>query len=204
MPVVTASDNGGRYNDVHRQTDDGLVVSVAMGKSLMPLVFRYEDYLGHCQETLLSTAFFPHQRLMRGDCGWRVENDSDDILFSWQAIEEKTIGFSSGPSGEYEAITESVENCASDVVIDGLRGHRTIYYRKDREYWTPDKTLDATTPDEIFGWSQWNPNSCPPKGPNKCGIVQYPEGDCNPRKMRYIKNCNKTKEDKCRTARRFN
>lgn len=197
MPVLAANDNGGRYNTVHRQTDDGLVISVAMGKSLLPLVFRYEDYLGHCQESLLSTEFYPHRRLMRGDCGWREKDDSGDILFSWEAVEDKVIGFTSGPSGEYETITKPVNNCAKDVRLCGLEGHRTIFYRKDREYWTPDKTLDAVTPDDFWGWSQWNPNSCPPKQANNCGIVEYPVGECNDNKLKFLNNCHKTKEERC-------
>lgn len=73
--ILAADNNGGRYNKVHRQTDDGIVISVAMGESLLPLVFRYEDYLGCIEESLLAWNFYPHKRLMRGDCGWRVEND---------------------------------------------------------------------------------------------------------------------------------
>lgn len=204
MPVVAASNNGGRYNMVHRQTDDGYVISVAAGKSLLPLVFRYEDYLGHCQESLLASDFYPHSRLMRSDCGWRLKNDSDDLLFSWEAQEKRLIGLSSGPTGEYEGVYQDVANCAKDVRICGLEGHRTVFWRQDREYWTPDNTLLAAAPPEIFGWSQWNPNSCPPEGPDKCGIVQYPKGDCNPQKMKYTKNCKETKEGRCKTARRFN
>lgn len=203
MPVAAAGDNGGRYNMVHRQTDDGLVISVAMGDSLVPLVFRFNDYLNKCQECLLSSDFYPHACLMRGDCGWKKEeDDSVDLLFSWDQEEDKLIGLSSGPSGEYEEITETVENVAEGVRLAGLQGHRTVYYRKDREYWTPDKTLQADTPEELWGWSQWNPNSCPAKQPDKCGLVTFPKEECNQDKLKYVNNRNKVQEDKCKAGHR--
>lgn len=197
MPVAAASDNGGRYNMVHRQTDDGSVISVSMGDNLTPLVFRYTDYLGHIQESLLSSRFYPHKCLMRGDCGWRRKDDSADLLFSWQESGEEIIGMSSGPSGEYLPITQEYNNHAEDVRLCGLEGHRTVYYRQDREYWAPDKTLEADTVEPFFGWSQYNPNSCPPRQPDKCGIVEYPDGDCNQRKIKYLKNRKEVKENRC-------
>ena len=175
MTVLAAGNNEGRYNRVHRQTDDGLVISVAAGGSLVPLVFRYADYLGDLQSSLLAAAFYPHKKLMRGDCGWRVKDDSVDMLFSWNALEKVSDGFSSGPSGEYVENYHEVPNCAKDVRIAGLQGHRKTYYRKDREYWTPDNTLQATAPEDIFGWSQFNPQACPPREPNKCGLVNLKE-----------------------------
>lgn len=203
MTIAAAGDNGGRYNTVHRQTDDGLVISVAQGDILVPLVFRFDDYLGHCKECLLSSEWYPHACLMRGDCGWREESDSEDILFSWDEEEERLIGFSSGPSGEYEEITETVENVAEGVRIAGLESHRTVYYRKDKEYWTPDKTLEATSPDALWGWDQYNPNSCPAKQPDKCGLVTYPQGETNSQKMKYLTNCKNSKEGICKAARRY-
>ena len=114
--IVAAGNNGGRYNMVHRQTDDGIVLSVAMGKNLTPLVFRYMDYLGCPQLSLLSGSFYPHKRLMRGDCGWREKDDSVDLTFSWNTLEKVTDGFTSGPSGEIEEVYHEEPNCASDVL----------------------------------------------------------------------------------------
>lgn len=203
--ILAADNNGGRYNKVHRQTDDGIVISVAMGESLLPLVFRYEDYLGCIEESLLAWNFYPHKRLMRGDCGWRVENDSADLLFSWNGTETHIDGFSSAPSGEYGEITHEEQKCAKDVRLCGLAGHRTKWYRKDREYWTPGMTLDAQVPADPFAIGnnlefndccenpkgheiptikQWNPISCPPEEPNKCGLNNYYD-DCD--KARKIK-----------------
>lgn len=177
MTILTAGDNGGRYNMVHRQTDDGTVISVAMGRNLTPLIFSYKDYLGCMQESLLSASFFPHKRLMRGDCGWREKDDSIDITFSWNASERHVDGFTSLPTGEYEERYSMKPNCALNTRICGLEGHRKVFYRKDREYWTPDHTLQADTEEAIFGFSQYNPLSCPPKGGDKCGIVKF-YGEC--------------------------
>lgn len=193
--IVAADNNGGRYNKVHRQTDDGLVISVAMGRNLTPLVFRYMDYLGCPEESLLSASFFPHKRLMRGDCGWRRKDDSVDLLFSWKAMEHATDGVSVGPNGEYIESWHEEPNCAKDVKLCNLAGHRTVFFRKDREYWTPNHTLQATAPDDPFAFpthmesndcceepkeeypiptiEQWNPISCPPEAPNKCGLHNY-------------------------------
>ena len=125
--------------------------------------------------------------------------------FSWNASERVLDGFTSGPSGEYEERYHDEPNCASDVLICGLRGHRKTFYRKDREYWTPTTTLMATAPDDPFAFDnnlesndccneehpyeiptvrQWNPLSCPPEAPNKCGLVNYYD-ECN--KARKIK-----------------
>lgn len=204
--IVAADNNGGRYNMVHRQTDDGTVVSVAMGKNLTPLVFRYLDYLGCPEESLLSASFFPHKRLMRGDCGWVEEDDSVDLTFSWNTLEKVLDGFTSGPSGEYEGRYSFEPNCASEVKICGLEGHRKKFYRKDREYWTPGTTLMATAPADPFAFDtnlesndcceqpskeyeittvkQWNPLSCPPEAPDKCGLNNYYD-ECD--KIRKIK-----------------
>ncbi len=204
--IVTADNNGGRYNKVHRQTDDGIVISVAMGKNLTPLVFRYEDYLGCIAESLIAGKFYPHKRLMRGDCGWREEDDSVDITFSWNASERVLDGFTSGPSGEYEEMYHDEPNCASDVLLCGLRGHRKVFYRKDREYWTPDKTLDGDVPADPFAletnmesnsccktnkteyeiptFKQWNPISCPPEAPDKCGLNNFYDECDKARKIR--------------------
>lgn len=204
---LAADNNGGRYNQVHRQTDDGIVISVAMGKSLLPLTFRYEDYLGCMEESLLSWRPYHHKRLMRGDCGWREENDSADITFSWNASERYVDGFTSGPTGEYEEIYRERPNCAKNVRICGLTGHRTKWYRKDREYWTPDHVLGATAPDDPFAFplhtehndccdpdtakgyeiptvEQWNPISCPPEAPDKCGLNNYYDECDKARKIR--------------------
>lgn len=203
--ILAADDNGGRYNKVHRQTDDGIVISVAMGRNLTPLVFRYLDYLGCSEESLLSASFFPHKRLMRGDCGWREKDDSVDLTFSWNTLEKHVDGFTSGPSGEYGETYHSEPNCAKNVRICGLEGHRKVFYRKDREYWTPDTTLMATAPDDPFAldiniesndccneehpqkiptMKQWNPMSCPPEAPNKCGLNNYYDECDKKRKIR--------------------
>lgn len=193
--IVAANNNGGRYNKVHRQTDDGIVISVAMGRNLTPLVFRYEDYLGCIAESLIAGRFYPHKRLMRGDCGWREENDSVDLTFSWKSSERVVDGFTSGPTGEYEETYHEEPNCASEVLLCGLRGHRTKWYRKDREYWTPDHTLMADAPADPFAFDtnlesntcckeprkeyeittirQWNPISCPPEAPDNCGLNNF-------------------------------
>lgn len=174
--LLAADNNGGRYNRVHRQTDDGLVISVAMGNDLTPLLFCYYDFTGCKQQTLLSSSFYPHKSLMRADCGVTVQKEKNDLLFSWNMPYKVTDGFSSGPSGEYEEIWHEDRTCAKDVSL-GFGGERTIYSRKDREYWTPDQTLQATAPNELFGWEQYNPNSRPRKKPNKCGIVTL-EDEC--------------------------
>ena len=204
--IVTADNNGGRYNQVHRQTDDGIVISVAMGKNLTPLVFRYKDYLGCFAESLIAGAFYPHKRLMRGDCGWREEDDSVDLLFSWKALEKRTDGFTDAPSGEFSEAWHEEPNCAKDVRICGLAGHRKVFYRKDREYWTPDSLLSAEAPVDPFAFDtnmesndccndlkkeypittvrQWNPQTCPPEAPNKCGLVNYYDECDKARKIR--------------------
>ena len=193
--ITPASNNGGRYNTVHHQTDDGLVISVAMGKNLTPISFRYKDYLGCFEESLLSSSFFPHKRLMRGDCGWVEKDDSVALTFSWNALERHVDGLVSGPSGEYEERYHLEPNCALNTRICGLEGHRKVFYRKDREYWTPGTTLMGTIPADPFAFDeetktnpcckepapefkvttvkQWNPKTCPPEQPDKCGLVQY-------------------------------
>ena len=205
--MITAADNnGGRYNMVHRQTDDGIVVSVAMGKNLTPLSFRYMDYLGCPTVSLIAGGYYPHKRLMRGDCGWVEEDDSVDLTFSWNTLERHVDGLTVGPSGEYEETYHMEPNCASEVLLCGLRGHRKKFYRKDREYWTPDNLLDAEAPADPFAldinmesndccndpkneyaiptFRQWNPQTCPPEAPNKCGLVNYYD-ECD--KARKIK-----------------
>lgn len=198
MAIVAADNNGGRYNNVHRQTDDGIVFSVAAGENLMPITFRYTDYLGDCHETLISLGFYPHARLMRGDCGWRAKDDSDALLFSWQKMEHRTDGYNDSPSGEYIEAWHEEPNCAKDVLIDGLRGHKRTFYRKDRAYWTPDTVAQADSWEDPFAiesqteyndccdtqehgyeiptMRQWNPITCPPRQPNKCGILEYDGG----------------------------
>ena len=171
MTVLQADTNGGRMNMVHRQTDDGKVISVISGDSLLPLTFRYEDYLGDIQETLIAGNFFPHKRLMRGDKGWRAAKDDSEILFSWDAKEERIDGFSSGPDGEYRPITSSVRNKADDVRLCDVNLKRTKFWREDMCYWTPDKTAQADAAPEFFGFSQFNPAACEPKKPNNCGLV---------------------------------
>lgn len=173
MAVLEASNNGGRYNMVHRQTDDGLVISVAMGKNLTPLVFRYVDWSGCPQETLLSSAFYPHKRLMRSDCGWVEEHDKRDLLFDYIRTDVVIDGFTSGPSGEYDVSWHETHDSGENVRLCGLEGHRTVYRRKDREYWTPNMTLMADKVEDIFGFEQYNPITCPTKQPNKCGIVTW-------------------------------
>ena len=198
MAIATADTNGGRYNNVHRQTDDGIVFSVAAGENLMPITFRYTDYLGDCHTTLLALDFYPHARLMRGDCGWRAKDDSDVVLFSWQKMEHQTDGFTDAPTGEFTEAWHEEPNCAEDVAIDGIRGHKRTFYRKDRTYWTPGVTAQADAYEDPFaiqsqteynsccetqanGYdiptiSQWNPKTCPPREPNKCGILEYDGG----------------------------
>ena len=175
MAILDASSNGGRYNNVHNQTDDGIVFSVATQHGLLPITFRYDDYFGEPHETLISSGLYPHKRLMRGDCGWRRKDDSEDLLFSWSALEHVTDGFTSGDNNEYGEKYHEEPNCANDVLIKGLRSHRTTFYRKDREYWTPDVTLNAVAEEDFFGWEQYNPKSCAPKKPNKCGLVNFKE-----------------------------
>lgn len=205
--ILAAGNNGGRYNMVHRQTDDGIVLSVAMGKNLTPLVFRYMDYLGCPQLSLLSGSFYPHKRLMRGDCGWREKDDSVDLLFSWKSMKKVSDGLSEAPGGEFVENWHEVPSCASEVRLCGLEGHRKVFYRKDREYWTPGVTLMATAPADPFAVDsriesndcckeehphtiptikQWNPQTCPPRKPNKCGLVNYYDDDCD--KHRKIKS----------------
>lgn len=201
MSIAAADTNGGRYNNVHRQTDDGVVFSVAAGDNLMPITFRYEDYLGDCHETLISSDFYPHAKLMRGDCGWRVKDDSDALLFSWEKMEHTTDGFTDAPSGEFVESWHESPNCARDVILKGVRGHKRVFYRKDREYWTPGNTVAADVYDDPFSLEvstefntccetqengydittmpQWNPITCPPRKPNKCGILEYNGGKNN-------------------------
>lgn len=186
MSVLAATNNEGRYNNVHRQTDDGLVISVVMGDDLMPLVFRYTDYLGCTEESLLASSFYPHSRLMRSDCGWVVKNDSKDLLFSWENTIHVTDGLSAGPSNEFVENYHELPDNAHEVRLEGLTGRRTTYYRKDREYWTPNKTLMADTPEELFGWTQINPQTCESDSFERCGLVQfYPE--CS-KKTKICKN----------------
>lgn len=198
MAIVAADNNGGRYNNVHRQTDDGIVFSVAAGENLMPITFVYTDYLGDLHESLLASGRYPHARLMRGDCGWRAEDDSETILFSWEAMEHRTDGLTDAPSGEFMEAWHEEPNCAKDVELAGIKSHRRTWYRKDRTYWTPGKTLTAAKAPNLFAptlqteynpcceerkhgyqiptFRQWNPISCPPREPNKCGLVEY-DGD---------------------------
>lgn len=175
MAIAVADNNGGRYNRVHRQTDDGIVISVASGEDLLPLVFTYRDYLGDCHQTLLAASFYPHKKLMRKDCGWRAKDDSVLTTFSWKALEHHTDGFTEIPSGELSEVWHDEPNCAKDVAICGHVGHRRTFFRKDREYWTPDHTLQAERYEDYFGWSQFNPNTCEPRKPNKCGLVEFKE-----------------------------
>lgn len=173
MSILAADDNGGRYNTVHRQTDDGIVISVVSGRNLMPLVFRYTDYLGDVKCSLLSATHYPHKRLMRHDCGWRREDDSGVLTFSWEEMRHVTDGISDSPSGEYSESWHDEPNCAKDVALKGIKRHRAKFYRKDREYWTPGQTLAGDTYEDYFGWSQFNPMACDPVKPDKCGLVQY-------------------------------
>lgn len=198
MAIANADTNGGRYNNVHRQTDDGIVFSVAAGENLMPITFRYTDYLGDIHESLISFGFYPHDRLMRGDCGWRVTDDSESLLFSWRQLEHVTDGFNDSPSGEYFESWHEKPNCADNVIIDGITKRQRTFFRKDREYWTPDVVVQADSVEDPFAldmqteynaccdemkhgyeiptFRQWNPMSCEPRKPNKCGLVVY-EGE---------------------------
>ena len=177
MTIAAADNNGGRYNTVHRQTDDGLVISVVSGQSLLPLVFAYCDYLGDKHETLLASSKYPHKKLMRNDCGWRVENDSAVLTLSWKEMKKVVDGYKDLPSGKLDPIWHDQANCARDVSLAGLKSHRKTLFRKDREYWTPDHTLQAETYEDYFGWSQRNPNTCAPTEPNKCGLVEFKENE---------------------------
>lgn len=169
MPIAKASNNGGRYNTVHNQTDDGSVISVLVDGEYVPLLFSWVDYLDTCQSHLLAAGKYFHDRLMRSDCGLRREDDDSATLFSWDVLEDNVDGFSSGPTGEFRAITSQTRNKADCVEICDNRGHQTVYYRKDREYWTPDNTLAPTTEEAIFGLTQYNPISCPPDPKDSCG-----------------------------------
>lgn len=169
MPIVPASNNGGRYNTVHNQTDDGSVISVLVDGEYVPLLFSWVDYLDTCQSHLLASGKFYHERLMRSDCGVRVEEDDSAITYSWDQLEPEVQGFSSGPSGEYRPITAEVRNQDYCVELCDTRGHQTTIYRKDRKYWTPGVTLLPTVEEDIFGLKQYNPISCPPDPKDKCG-----------------------------------
>lgn len=214
--IANADNNDGRYNKVHRQTDDGLVISVAIGNDLVPLVFDYLDYLGCHQRNLLSSDFYPHKRLMRGDCGWRRKDDSVDLLFSWDEMRKVVDGVSAGPNDEYVESWHEEANCAKNARLAGLAGHRTTYYRKDREYWTPDKTLAAEAPEDPFAFEttiqyntccknpkphkittvkQWNPITCDSGAYKKCGMVQYYDKCDNSNKAKN-NLCNKKGQDK--------
>lgn len=176
MPVVSADNNGGRYNTAHNQVDDGNVISVRTPHGFIPLVFRYSDYLGDIKCSLLSSEFYPHKRLMRKDCGWRRKDDSVALTFSWKHMDHVTDGLTDSPNGEYHEAWHEEPNCAKDVAIKGVKGHRATFFRKDREYWTPDHTLQADTYEDYFGWSQFNPMACDPVKPNKCGLVEFKGG----------------------------
>lgn len=169
MPIVPASNNGGRYNTVHNQTDDGSVISVLVDGEYVPLLFSWVDYLNTCQSHLLASGKYYHDRLMRSDCGVRVAEDDSVITYSWDQLEEQIQGFSSGPSGEYRPITAEVRNQDYCVELCDTRGHQTTIYRKDRKYWTPGVTLLPTVEEDIFGLKQYNPISCPPDPKDKCG-----------------------------------
>lgn len=199
--MAPASNNGGRYNTVHRQTDDGLVFSVAMGEALVPIVFTFRDYLGDVTHGILAAGFYPHKKLMRNDCGWRVKDDSAEYRFSWQDKRHVTDGFTDTPSGEFSEAWHEEPNCAEGVALEGIRGHRQTWWRQDREYWTPGTTLQADAPEDLFGpknikqhnpvcddcgayrnppkeydiptFLQRNPKACPPKRPNHCDLVEY-------------------------------
>lgn len=172
MSVLEASNNEGRYNMVHRQTDDGSILSVVVDGDLMPLVFSYTNYFNCPEESILSSGYYPHKNLMRGDCGVEVEYDSVDISYNWDSVERHVDGFSAGPSNEYTEIYHDVFNNASNAVLEGHRGYSVKAYRKDREYWTPDTTLSAVSEEPLFGFSQWNPISKPFE-PNACGIANF-------------------------------
>lgn len=204
--ITAAGNNGGRYNMVHRQTDDGIVVSVAMGRNLVPLRFRYIDYLGCPEESLIAGGYYPHKHLMRADCGLMEEDDSVDITFSWNTLERKADDIMVSPSGEYIESWHDEPNCAKDVLLCGLRGHRKKFFRKDREYWTPDNVLHAQAPADPFAVDinmesndccleprkkypiptigQWNTMTCPPEPPNKCGLHNYYDECDKARKIR--------------------
>jgi hypothetical protein len=169
MPVLKASNNGGKYNTVHNQTNDGSVISVLVDGEYVPLLFSWIDYLDTCQSHLLAAGKYYHERLMRSDCGLREAEDDSVTTFSWDQLEDNVDGFSSGPNGEFRPITSQTRNTGRCVEICGTRGHRKIFFRKDREYWTPDVTLAPTTEEPIFGLTQYNPISCPPDPKDNCG-----------------------------------
>lgn len=169
MPIAKASNNGGKYNTVHNQTNDGSVISVLVDGEYVPLLFAWCDYLNTKQEHLLASGEFYHDRLMRGDCGLRVRDDSATTTFSWKSIETEIDGFSSGPTGEFRPITSQRSNIEDNVELCGHHANQRTYYRKDREYWTPDHVLKPTTEEEIFGLKQYNPISCPPDDKDSCG-----------------------------------
>lgn len=203
MAVVAATTNGGRINKVHRQTDDGIVFSVAVGDDLLPITFRYTDYLGDPHETLISSGRYHHARLMRGDC-MECRDDSAITTFSWAEIKTPVVGFVEAPEGTFEPVHDTVPNCAENVALKGLRMRHRACFRRDRDYWDPGMVLQATVEEDPFAFlereeendcclrkdvpykqniykvttiEQWNPISCPPNGkPNKCGILEYKGG----------------------------
>lgn len=169
MAVLQATNNGGFYNTVHNQTDDGSVFSVVDGDEYVPITFSYCDYLGTRQTHLIASGEIFHDHLMRGDCGVRRKDDSMDLLFSWDKTTHEIEGFTEAPDGVLHPATREHNEHVECTRICGLEGHKTEFYRKDREYWTPGTTLKATSVPEIFGWTQYNPLSCPPDPKNKCG-----------------------------------
>lgn len=169
MSVLQASNNGGRINTVHNQTDDGSVFSVFADGEYVPISFKWVDYLGTCQEAILAAGEYHHDHLMRGDCGVREESDDSAITFAWDVLEERIDGFSTAPSNEFLPSTSQHRNKASCVKLCDADGHMTRYYRKDRSYWTPGATLKATKEEDMFGMTQWNPMSCDPDPQDNCG-----------------------------------
>jgi hypothetical protein len=113
-------------------------------------------------------------------------------------MQHVTDGLNDAPSGEYIEAWHEEPECAKNVGIKGIRGHRRTWYRKDREYWTPGVTAQADAYEDPFaiesqteynsccetrkhGYniptiSQWNPITCEPRKPNKCGILEYNGG----------------------------
>ena len=176
MTVLAASDNGGRYNTAHRQTDDGIVFSVAADNNLVPISFTYFDYLDEPHTILISSGHYPHAKLMHNDGGVEVSNDSEILLFSWEEFRKKIDGFTINPkTGEYEETYHEEPNCAKDAAIKGIKSHRTVVSRKDKEYWTTDNTVKADYQEDLFGFEQYNPQSCPPRESGNCGFVTYKE-----------------------------
>ena len=168
--ATPASDNGGRYNQVHNQAAGEEIITAPFGGEYLPVSFTYVDWTGEEHSSLLGYGY-PHDKLMRSDCGIRYKHEDSDITFDYSAKVRIDMPSDNGYDNYYETHIEG-----HDVRICGLASHRSIAYRKDREYWTPGETLSAEEPEELFGWEQFNPATCPVDDLyNDCGVLEFKE-----------------------------